>query len=254
MRRQHVGPTQDPYITTAAVNHTARRDVKAIWRGANAVSANEIVSAALVGAGVIVSVVALIINNAVDKRAIANALKELAVKVNKRAAKYQLRNTDDAEQFRLSLEIQVLVQQAGYLMDRLHSECSEPVAVTLAEALELIREFWWADIYWRKATNAKDPYVRAKAFSYWGLALLGRGEWDRSAELIEEAVEAISPQSIDDYILRGDFYRTMAKWDRPQMGYWLAKAQTQYQNIRTSGHRYDMYMRLAEAPAGANAP
>jgi hypothetical protein len=227
----------------------------AVWKAVNAVSANDIVSAALVAAGVIVSVVALIINNAVDKRAITNTLKDLAVKVNKRAAKYQLRDTNDAEQFRLSLEIQVLVQQADYLMDRLHSKFSHPVAVTLAEALELIREFWWADIYWHKATTAKNRYVRAKTFSYWGLAMLGRGEWVHASELIEKAVKTISPQSADDYIVKGDIYRAMAKWDHPRMNSWLIKAQTEYQNIPIVDHRLEMYMRLlADVRAGVSAP
>jgi hypothetical protein len=210
------------------------------------VSASDIVSAALVAAGVMVSLVALIINNAVNKRAIRDALKDLAVKVNKRAAKYQSGNRNDAEQFRLSLEIQVLVRQADFLMDRLHSGFSEPVAVTLAEALELIREFWWADIYWRKATATKGLYVRAKTFSYWGLALLGRGEWVHAGELIDQAVKAIPPQSVDDYIVRGDIYRSMAKWDHPRTDSWLIKAQEQYQNIPIGDHRLQMYMRLID--------
>jgi hypothetical protein len=209
------------------------------------VSANDIVSAALVLAGLIISAVALTINYSVDKRAITNSLKDLAVKVNKRAAKYQAHDTNDVEQFRLSLEIQVLVRQADDLMARLHSKFSEPVAVTLAEALELIREFWWADIYWRKATTTtKDPYVRAKMFSYWGLALLGRGEWVHAGQLTEEAVNTISPQSADEYIVRGDIYRAMAKWDHPRTDSWLTKAETQYQSIPIADNRREMYMRL----------
>jgi hypothetical protein len=219
------------------------------------VSANDIVSAALVLAGLIISAAALLINNGVNKRAIRNALKDLAVRVNKQAAKYQTLDRSDAEQFRLSLEIQVLVRQADYLMGRLHGKFSEPVEVTLAEALELIREYWWADIYWRKATTAKDRYVRAKMFSYWGMALLGRGESVHSGELIERAVRTISPQSTDDYIVSGDIYRTMAKWDHPRVNTWLTKAQTEYEHIPKDDHRLEMYMHfIAEARAGATAP
>lgn len=207
-------------------------------------SANDIVSAALVAAGLIVSAVALMINNAVDKRAIRDALKDLAVKVNEQATKYQANNLNDAEQFRLSLEIQVLVRQADYLMGRLRSNFSEPIAVTLAEALELIREFWWADIYWHKAIATKDRYVRARTFSYWGLALLGRGEWLHAGELAEEAVKILSRPSTDDYIVRGDIYRAMAKWDHPRTDCWLSKAREQYQHIPARDHRLEMYMRL----------
>ena len=45
--------------------------------------ANDIVSAALVLAGLIISAVALIINYSVDKRAITNSLKDLAIKERK---------------------------------------------------------------------------------------------------------------------------------------------------------------------------
>jgi hypothetical protein len=207
-------------------------------------SVNDIVSAALVVVGLIVSGAALMISNAVDKRSIRDALKDLAVKVNEQAAEYQADKLNDAEQFRLSLEIQVLVRQADYLMHRLRSNFSEPVAVTLAEALELIREFWWADIYWRKATATKDRYVRAKTFSYWGLALLGRGEWQHAGEVTEEAVEILSPPSMDDYIVRGDIYRAMAKWDHARTDYWLSKAQEQYQHMPAGDHRREMYMSL----------
>jgi hypothetical protein len=210
------------------------------------VSANDIVSASLVLAGLIISTVALIINYSVDKRAMMNALKDLAVKVNKRAAKYQAHDTNDAKQFRLSLEIQVLVRQADDLMERLHSKFSEPVAVTLAEALELIREYWWADTYWRTAAKAKDRYVRARTLSYWGLAYLGRGEPKHAGELAEKAVKAISPQSADDYIVTGDIYRAMAKWDHDRRVYWLNKAQTQYESMPVDDPRCKMYMRLIE--------
>ena len=217
-------------------------------------SANDIVSAALVFAGLVVSTVALIINRAVDKRAVRNALKDLAVKVNKQAAKYQIRDGNHSEQLRLSLEIQVLIRQADYLMGRLHSEFSEPVAVTLAEALELIQEYWWADIYWNKATNTKDCYIQAKMYSYWGMALLGRGESKHSGEMIEKAVKTVSPQSPDDYIVSGDIYRTMAKWDHPRMDSWLTKAQTEYQHVPVGDHRREMYMRfITDARAGASA-
>jgi hypothetical protein len=199
-------------------------------------STNDIVTATLVGAGIIVSIVALMINNGVDKRSIRNTLKDLAVQVNEQAAKYQLHKENDTEQFRLSLGIQVLVRQADFLMGRLRSRFSEPIAVTLAEALELIKEFWWADTYWRKATATKDRYVRATTLSYWGLALLGRGEWVHAGELAEEAVQTLQSQSTDDYIVRGDIYRAMGKWDHPRMDYWLTKAHKQYEKIPEDDH------------------
>jgi hypothetical protein len=222
---------------------------------AKAVSVNDIVTWVLGAGAVVVSIVALLINNVVDKRATREALKNLVMQVSEQCIKYQTLSLDDRMRFRLSLEIQILVRQADYLMARLGTQFSESCAVTLAQALELIQEFWWADTYWRKATATKDRYFRAKTFSYWGLALLARGEWVHGGELTEEAVGLLSPPSTDDYIVRGDIYRAMAQWDNPRTDYWLTKAQEQYQGIPAADHRHEMYMNLiTEAHAKADSP
>lgn len=206
-------------------------------------SANDVVTAILAFGAIAVSVVALVINSIAGRRAARSALTDLTLKVGKKAAAFrQLQDGDD--KYYPSQEIEVLIRQADYLIEQQLRGKSFPesIAVTLAQVLEWLNDPWWADKYWAKAATVQDPYFRATTLGYWGLALWDRGEHKRGDEKTREAVAALTLQSTEAYIVRGDICLHMASCDPA----WFARARQEYQRIPMDDERHNIYLNAVD--------
>ncbi len=212
-------------------------------------SLNDVVTALLAAAAVAVPIVALMISNHADQRATRSTLSDLTVKINKATAEYQ--SLGDVDKYAPMREIEMLVRQAEYLTERLttrilkRTQFPKPlVATTLAQALEAVSDYWWADTHWREATSAsgQDPYSRARAFGYWAAALCYRGQAERGKELVDRALSALVSDTADACIVKGEIYMSMAPWDKAVAGDWLDKARNEYGSIPQADERYRVYV------------
>lgn len=221
-------------------------------------SFNNIVTAVLALGAILVSIVALVINDIAGKRAARSALTDLALKVGKKTAKY--RNLDEADDHYTPMhEIEVMIRQADYLVNEQlkprfekyrkgsffppKPRFPESVAITLAQALELTNDPWWADRYWAMAVSTNDKYFRALTKGYWATALCDRGEYEAGKDIAEEAVNGLDENSGDACILKGDIYYGMADHDPRRRAYWLRRQQEEYNNIPTGDERYRSYVK-----------
>ena len=146
-----------------------------------AMSVNNVVTAMLALGAIVVSVVALWINRQVDRRATRSALTDLALRVSEQVAAYEkLSPQSEQESFRRKLDIEVLIRQADSLMQQLGTLRPDSVAVSLAQALESVQDFWWADIYWGQAA--------APATSSVAQSRLATGAWHCFTEAIRRGL------------------------------------------------------------------
>ena len=257
-------------------------------------SANDTLTLVLALAAVIVSIVALIINNSVDKRAARVAMTDLAVEVRKKATKFKKLYDAEYDQqpavaaqapweqavqelpgqepagdtagqeidsFPASQRVTALVGQADFLVDRLKPgrlalmipflarkpRFPEPVAITLAEALELTHDYWWADRYWAIASSTGNRVLRARTISWWGMALCGRYEYQRGRDKVAEAFKVLDigltdPHDVADAcILKGEICDRMAGWDTDMADKWKSDARRYYGQIPKEDERYLVY-------------
>jgi tetratricopeptide (TPR) repeat protein len=222
-------------------------------------SSNDWVTALLALAAVIVSVVAIFINDAVDKRAARSSLTDLAVTINQKAASYDKLNnstetasaaadyartkgTDDL--YTLNKELEMLVGQAEFLINRLRrgptswlpvrredrSPYPPSVNVTLAQALESAEDPWWAERYWKMAVDNSDPHWAARAYAYWAMALCNRYKYRSAQEKVTEALREFPPKDTDARIFRGDIYASVIPFE-PRNTDWRDKALAEYRAI-----------------------
>ncbi len=103
----------------------------------------------------------------------------------------------------------VLAREADDLVRQLRSKFPESVAITIAQALELVTEWWYADRYWTLACETLDPIFRARTTSFWGFALFNRGEYDRGRATAESAARGLVLAGPEAAIVRGEIYRFM---------------------------------------------
>lgn len=207
-------------------------------------SVNNVVTAMLALGAIVVSVVALWINRQVDRRATRSALTDLALRVSEQVAAYEkLSPQSEQESFRRKLDIEVLIRQADSLMQQLGTLRPDSVAVSLAQALESVQDFWWADIYWGQAATS-DLFRRAITIGYWGLALLYRGDPERASLKTQEAVKGLISEEIDAYIVRGNILASMGEGegDSESSTYWFDLAQEQFNHIPVSDTRRGAYL------------
>ena len=222
-------------------------------------SVNDILTLVIALAAVAVSVVAIVINNAVDKRAARSALTDLAVKVGKKTKLYQehqneieadkekgqsVRSKEDDLYARMK-EIETLVGQADFLVYRLKlgvfarhvpqlarkPQYPASVAVTFAQALEAVSDPWWADRYWDIAVQTDDEHFRALTYKYWAMALCGRNEYQRGRSKAYEAYGVIASQSAADCIFRGDMCAAMMDFDVERAECWRYVALEEYGKV-----------------------
>lgn len=196
-----------------------------------AISVNNLVTAMLAFGAIVVSVVALWINRQVDRRATRSVLTGLALTVSKQVSDYEKLGDDRQELFRRKLDIEVMVNQADSLMQQLGKLCPDSAAVTLAQALEAVQDYWWADQYWKQASHARGPYRRAITIGYWGMALFFRGDQTRARLKTHEAVHFLVMQSTDAYLVRGHIYLAMGALDMASASDWFELARREFSKI-----------------------
>jgi hypothetical protein len=229
-------------------------------------SLNDIVTAIVALAAVLVPFAALVISGAVDKRAARSRLTDLAVKINQKAAAYdklfaateptraaadrvQKKGNDDL--YTRVKELEMLVSQAEFLVNRLkpgvitrwipqlgrRPRYPSSVAITLAQALESAEDPWWADRYWRMAIETRDLHERAWAYTYWAVALCGRNEYKCAREKVAKGLEGFTSQTADACIFRGDIYATIIPFD-PDNSEWSIDALREYHAIPKNDEQY----------------
>jgi hypothetical protein len=222
-------------------------------------SVNDILTLVIALAAVAVSVVALVISNAVDKRATRSALTDLAVKIGKKTKLYQEQQNEieaskvkeqdvrskDGDLFARMKEIETLVGQADFLVYRLkpgifarripqlarRPQYPASVAVTFAQALEAVSDPWWADRYWDIAVRTDDEHLRALTYKYWAMALCARSEYERGRRKAYEAYGVIASQAAADYIFRGDMCAAMMDFDVERAECWRYVALEEYGRV-----------------------
>lgn len=229
-------------------------------------SVNDLVTAILALGAVLVSIVALIISDAVDKRATRNTLTDLAVKINQKAAAYDklLNETGSAKAtadyartkgsddlYTRVKELEMLAGQADFLISRLGpgvvsrwipSLAHRPrypwsVTITIAQALESAQDPWWADRYWELGVKTRDQYVRAWTYIYWGMALCVRLEYSRAREKVTEGLNGFIAPGPDACIFRGDLYAAIIPFD-PGYGKWTTNALREYGAVLDTDELY----------------
>lgn len=143
-------------------------------------SLNDIITAAIAVAAVAVPAVGVYVTVNANRRAARSALTDLTMRIGSKAddiAKEQDRiarhQGKEERAFELSIELEVLVRQADDLVHQLRSKFPEAVGITIAQALELVSDYWYADRYWALACATSDPILKARTVSYWGYAQLG---------------------------------------------------------------------------------
>ena len=199
-------------------------------------SFNDVVTAIIAAAAVGASLLALWINNSVDKRAARSALTDLTVRVNQKSAAYE-RILDESRKYKAGLELEVLLRHADELVARLGRKFPESVGITLAQALELVGDSWWADRYWELAATTKDHYFRAYTISYWANALWSRGDHDAAWAKMDELPAVLTEKTTYARIVRGDSYLAMGKLvaatpRRAQLAsYWFGLAGKEYDEV-----------------------
>jgi hypothetical protein len=229
-------------------------------------SLNDLVTAILALAAVLVPFAALMISGAVDKRAARSTLTDLAVKINQKAAAYdklfaatesaqaaadRVQNKGNDDLFTKVKELEMLVGQADFLVNRLkpgvitrwipqlgrRPRFPSSVAITVAQALESAEDPWWADRYWRMGSETRDPHERAWAYTYWAVALCGRYEYKSARKKVAEGLEGFTCRTTDARIFKGDIYATIIPFD-PGNSEWSTGALNEYGAILTTDEQY----------------
>jgi Pentapeptide repeats (8 copies) len=211
-------------------------------------STNDVLTLVIAVLAVVVPAVALVISNHVDRRSARATLTDMTLRISKQSADYE--KLDQPLKWQPAQELEMLVRQAEYLMDRLTVRFprrktlfpESSVAATLAWALDQVNDFWWADKHWRTAADAADPYLRATACSYWGEALCRRTDYRQARTVVGGALERLPSAEADACIVKGDTCLNMAQWDLKWAGEWVAKARNAYSAIPKSDGRYDTYL------------
>ncbi len=213
-------------------------------------SANDVLTLVIAVAAVAVPLAALLISNRVDQRASRSALTDLALKISDRTTAYD--DLPAGKRFPPSREIEMLVLQAEYLMQRLTTRARKralfpesAVATTMAMALDKVNDFWWSDQYWPKAAATADAYFHALICSYWGEALIRRGAVTEGRKVVRGALDALPSATADTCIVKGDICLGLTEWDNDEAGAWVASARAEYESIPAGDDRYKMY-----APGG----
>jgi hypothetical protein len=220
------------------------------------VSVNDVVTAVLAFGAILVSVVALVINDIAGKRTARSALTDLALKVSQNATAYR-KLRPHADKYPPMHELELLIRQADYLVNEqlkprlakyrkgpffpARLQFPESVAITLAQALEATQDPWWADRYWAMAASADDKYFRALTKGYWAEALCDRCQYAAGQQKAEEAVYGLDDYSGDACILKADICYGMAEHDPDRRAHWLRRQQEEYNKIPPADERYDIY-------------
>jgi hypothetical protein len=234
--------------------------------GVIGMSLNDLVTAIVALTAVLVPFAALVISDAVDKRAARSTLTDLAVKINKKAAAYdklfaatqsaqaaadRVQNKGNDDLYTRVKELEMLVSQADFLVNRLkpgvitrwipqlgrRPRYPSSVAITLAQALESAEDPWWADRYWRMGIETHDPHERAWAYTYWAVALCGRYEYKCARKKVAEGLEGFTSQTADACIFRGDIYATIIPFDSDNSE-WSADALREYRATPKNDEQY----------------
>jgi hypothetical protein len=229
-------------------------------------SLNDLVTAILALAAVLVPFAALIISDAVDKRAARSTLTDLAVKINQKAADYDklMAKTESAkaakeyartkgndDPYTLNKELEMLAGQAEFLVNRLspgvvtrwipplgrRPRYPWSVTITLAEALESAEDPWWADRYWKMAVETRDPHSRAWAYTYWAIALCRRYKYKSARDKVAEGLRGFTSQETDARIFRGDIYAAVIPFD-PDNSEWSTDALNEFGAITSDDEQY----------------
>jgi hypothetical protein len=229
-------------------------------------SLNDLVTAILALAAVLVPFAALIISDAVDKRAARSTLTDLAVKINQKAAAYdklmattestkaaedyaRTKGTDDL--YTRVKELEMLAGQADFLINRLRPgkitrwipllgrrpRYPWSITITLAQALESAADPWWADRYWRMGTESRDPHERAWASAYWAMALCNRLEYKQARDKVTDGLKGFTSRETGACIFRGDVYAAIIPFD-PNNSEWRTDALREYGNVPDTDEQY----------------
>jgi Pentapeptide repeats (8 copies) len=129
-----------------------------------------------------------------------------------------------------------MVLQAEFLMRRLTTRRrvlypQSSVATTLAMALDKVNDFWWSDRYWPIAAEAAEDHFKVITCSYWGAALCRRGAFTKGRDVVNNALDKLSSDDADSWIVKADACLTMSQWDKKQAVNWLDRAKHAYRNI-----------------------
>lgn len=232
-------------------------------------SVNDFLTLIVAAVAVAVPTVALIISDAVDKRATRSTLTDLAVNVNTKAVAYQdedweldanrdmkddIRRKREGEHFVRMQEIEMLVGQADFLINRIKPGsfaqripglARKPpyptsVAVTLAQALETVNDPWWADRYWALSAQTDDEHVRALTYKYWGMALCARQEFQRGRCKVYEGLKVVTSAAASECIFRGDICAAMVDFDPERAGCWSAAALDEFDKVSSDDELYSV--------------
>ena len=211
-------------------------------------STNDVLTLVIAVLAVGVPAVALMISNHVDRRSARATLTDMTLRISKQSADYE--KLDQPLKWQPAQELEMLVRQAEYLMDRLTIRFprrkalfpESSVAATLAWALDQVNDFWWADKHWQTAADAADPYLRATACNYWGQALCRRTDYRQARTVVSGALERLPAAEADACIVKGDTCLNMAQWDPKWAVKWVAKARNAYSAMPKSDGRYDTYL------------
>lgn len=232
-------------------------------------SVNDLVTVIVAAAAVAASIVGIVISNAVDKRATRSALTDLAVSINEKTVAYEqqagkieaakdeaelARSKQEGVLFVRMKEIEMLAGQADFLVDRIkpgffarripplarRPRYPQSVAVTLAQALELVADPWWADRYWDIGVQTGDDHFRALTYKYWGMALCGRCEYRRARAVIDKGLSIVSSEAAAECIFRGEICAGMIDFDPDKAECWRTAALDEYGKVARSNELYDI--------------
>jgi hypothetical protein len=229
-------------------------------------SSNDLVTAILALAAILVPFAALIISDAVDKRAARSTLTDLAVEINQKAAAYDkltattesakvaedyARNKGSSDLYTRVKELEMLAGQADFLINRLRPgvvirwipllgrrpRYPWSVTITLAQALESAQDPWWADRYWRMGIETRDPHERAWGYAYWAMALCNRLEYKCAHKKVIDGLKGFTSREADACIFRGDVYAALIPYDLDNSE-WSTDALREYGFILDTDEQY----------------
>jgi Pentapeptide repeats (8 copies) len=210
------------------------------------VSANDVLTLIVAIAAVAVPLAALFISNHVDERAARSALSDLTLTISQKITAYD--ELDVTSKFAPSREVEMLVLQAEYLIQRLTTRRrilypQSSVATTLAMALDKVNDFSWSDKYWPVALEAAEDHFKPITSGYWGAALCRRGALTQGRAVVDRCLESMSSlKDPDSCIVNADTCLTMAQWDKTQAAGWLNRAKEAYASIPKNDDRYEAYV------------
>jgi len=251
-------------------------------------SLNDLVTAVLALAAILVPFAALIISDAVDKRATRSTLTDLAVKINQKAAAYDklvtttesakvaedyARTKGSSDLYTRVKELEMFAGQADFLINRLRPGAVTrwipllgrrprypwSITITLAQALESAQDPWWADRYWRMSIETHDPHERAWAYTYWAMALCNRLEYKCARDKVIDGLRGFTSREADACIFRGDAYAALIPFD-PDNSEWSTDALREFGSIpdtdeqyRTAQDRIERVMAMLGSTGQSNA-